>query len=46
MCGRGLHGGVYGAQDDGQRLVDEDEDDAHLGQVRGVGDVLTPEGAA
>lgn len=36
------HGRVDGAQDDGQRLVHEDEHDADLRQVRRVRHVLAP----
>ena len=40
--GCAVDGGVDGAQDDGQGLVDEDEHDAHLRQVEWIRDVPAP----
>ena len=40
--GRAEKGRAGGAQQDGQSVVDEDEDDAEAGQVRGVRQVPAP----
>lgn len=42
VAGGFVYGRLDGAQDDGQRLVHEDEHDADLRQVRGVRRVLAP----
>ena len=42
--GRAVDHAVHGAQDDGEGLVDEDEDHGDLGQVGGVGHLSAPAG--
>lgn len=42
VAGGFVYGRLDGAQDDGQRLVHEDEHDADLRQLRGVRRVLAP----